>query len=214
MFRIPPSTDALLTVINWILPHTLWTWVSLTSCILCDTQQNNGSSKAFWRHKRWTLCAFHCVLVADSWLKTVTEWMSYQPKRARNDSDSTIESRLEYQPLCLSISQSQKTWLGNRYASFTLPICSTSELSEVKFSQDPIQHINTDVWLTRCVFGYPKCRMSCATVLQSSWMPIGCCLASNSIKQMKYSCLNSHAYSTWFYASRSRAVSQCRLYQQ
>jgi len=77
-----------------------------------------------------------------------------------------------------------------RYASFTLPTCSWSEISVVKFSPEPIRWIDSDIWLTWSICGYPKCITCCSMVFRSSCRPIVSHQASDSIKRVDNSSLN------------------------
>jgi len=71
-----------------------------------------------------------------------------------------------------------------------MPIWSCSEISVMKLSPEPIRWIDPDRWITRWIFGYPKCITCCSMFLLSYWMPIAFHQASNSIKRMENWFLN------------------------
>jgi len=82
------------------------------------------------------------------------------------------------------------TSLLDRSASFTLVICSLSDISLVKSSPEPIHLIDSDIWLTRCIVGYSKCITHYSMVFRGAWMPIVSHQDSNSIKRIENSFLN------------------------
>jgi len=83
------------------------------------------------------------------------------------------------------------TLLLGRYASFTRAICSRSEIWVVKLSLEPIQWIDSNIWLTRCIFGYPKFVSHCEVVFWRAWMLIVSHQVSNLIKRMEIPFWNS-----------------------
>jgi len=129
---IPKFSHASPSEINLILLHTPRTGVPLKSCSCCDTWWENGSSWQCSRHKRWALRVLRRLSAADSRLTIFAESTLYQPWRASWDSVSSIWSKPVHRSLCLSICQAYSTSFVDWSASFTLSICSCSEISVVK----------------------------------------------------------------------------------
>jgi hypothetical protein len=92
--------------------------------------------------------------------------------------------------MCFSIGWIKLILLLDRYSFYTLVICSQTEISVLKFSPEQIRWIESDIWLRRCIFGYPSCITHCSSVFWCNWMSIVSHQASNSIKGMGNSFLH------------------------
>jgi len=80
--------------------------------------------------------------------------------------------------------------LLDRYASLTLAIYSHLEMSVVQLSPEPICRIDSDISLTKCIFGYPKCILHCSIVFRGARILMVSHQASNSINRMENFFLN------------------------
>src|SRR6266849_1384678 len=67
---------------------------------------------------------------------------------------------LVYRSLYHSICSSKLTQFVERYASFTISMCKSSDTSVEKLSGDPICLILSVIWLRRCIFGNWKLYIS------------------------------------------------------
>jgi len=155
--HILKSSDASLCKDNSILQHIPWTCGSPKQYSCCDMGRIQGTYRIVWRCNWWALGELRPVSVMDSTLKTDAESTSYQPWSATYDSVSSIDWRQVHRWLCFSICRMYWTLLLNWYTSFTLVICSPSELSVLKLLQEFSPRIDSDIWLTRWICEYPKC---------------------------------------------------------
>jgi len=150
----PKSTDASLRQVNEIFLNTEETCFSLKQCTTYDTGQKKEAVWHCWKCKLGALHVLCQLLVAGSRIKPSPESILYQPGRATYQTVSSIVERLVYWWLYTSICRMQLSLGVDSYARSLLLEISHSEISEVKWSLEPIHPIDTDIWITRCIFGY------------------------------------------------------------